>query len=226
MNITELISRARRESGDTETPYLWSDAQLLDLFNDAEEEACKRKQLIFDATTAAACNIAVASGDRVKDLHESIVYITAAYLVDSSGAYIYLSLKDRDELDRIYPTWREAAGEPVYLVVDEDSCQLVPEPEADYTLYLEVYRTPIDSEKMVLPGGEEDPVSPTIARAHHKHLTNYVLAEIFKDPDADTYSPGKADLHEKRFNDYFGLPTDADRGRKARENRPHHNKLW
>ena len=102
----------------------------------------------------------------------------------------------------------------------------MPEPEEDYTLSLEVYRTPLESEKMIATVAPATATSPVIAKAHHKYLVEYVLAEALSDRDADTYSPQKAEEHEKKFNDYFGLPVDADRWRKSRENRPHRNKLW
>jgi len=226
MDTTELIAKYRQESDDSTSPYLFDDAAILILFNEAIHEACTRKDLLFDSTTTAVCQVDVVEDTRTYDVHESITRITKAYLIDSAGNYIYLDIKDREELDRIDPTWRENEGEPEVLIFDETSITFNKTPEADYTLKLEVYRTPLSTEDLTLVDADPEVLTPAIATAHHRYLHHYPLMVVYNSDEPELYAPQKAKNHEDKFNRYFGLPPDADRKRKSQENRPHRNKLW
>ena len=223
MTITELIAQYRRESGDETLDYKTSDATLLILFNKAIDEACTRTPLLFDATTASVCEIAVtAVAGATYSTNESIVTINKAYL-DLDGDITPLKVVDRDLLDFTWAQWREEEpGEPKYLVVDETSVQLVPAPEENYTMHLEVQRTPLSTEQLTL-----SPVnSPVIAKTHHWYLHHWVLQTVYGQDDADRISIEKANKHERHFNAYFGFPVGCDRKRSTRRNIPHRNKPW
>lgn len=226
MKASDLIAQYRREAKDSATQQLNSDSEVIDLFNEAIDEACIRKRLLFDATTEAICSVPVLVDTATYALHESIVTPTKAYLIDSGGEHLDLTIIDRFELDRIRPGWRDDdAGEPKYLLLDEKNVQLVPAPSAAYTLKMEVYRVPIATEKLTVPAGEVD-VAPVIATGHHRHLVHYVLAWVYVHDDAELWAPVKASRHEGYFNRYFGLPATADRLRSGMTNRPHRNKTW
>ena len=232
MTITELIAQYRRESRDNADPPLVSNEELIVLYNEAIDQACTRKQLLFDATTADVCELDIDDTTAIYDLHESIVTPTMAYLIDSTGKHIPLKIVDRFEMDRINPVWRaDAAGEPGYLIVDEKSVQLTPPPAAAHTLKMEVYRTPLATEKLPAdpedePFTEEHTSSPVIAKGHHEHLVHWVLSRVYGYGDNELLAPGKAAKHESMFNRYFGLPPTADRMRSGMTNRPHRNKPW
>jgi hypothetical protein len=231
MNIVELLAQYRFESSDTVVPLRASDLEVVSLFNDAEYEACRRKVLIFDATTADICEIAVTDASATYPLHSSIVAVLTAYLEDADGVITYLSNVTRDQLDNDDSTWRETTGEPAYIIVDESSLQLSPPPLVDYTLKMEVQRTPLTA--MFLP---VDPVptpapyplieSPEIATAHHRYLALWVHKGVLSKPNPDFADPVLAALYEKKFDNYFGKRPDVDRLRSQRANRPHHNKVW
>lgn len=240
MKTSELIAQYRWESGDDVAPYLNSDTDIVRLFNEATDQACSRKPLILDSTTASVCELSVVADTATYALHEKVVKVNKAYLVDENDAHIDLDILDRFELDRIKPTWREdAADEPKYIIVDEKSITLVPTPAATYTGKLEVQRLPLDEEdhyeRLTVPVAADpeatppveasDP-SPVIAAGHHDHLVHWVLARVYRKDDADQYAPGKADAHEAMFNRYFGLPPTSDRLRSGMTNRPHRNKVW
>jgi len=231
MNIVELLAQYREESRDDNDPPFVSDTAVVGLFNEAEKEACRRKKMLFDATTTAVCQIAVTSATATYTLHTAIEYVTKAYLVDSAGVITYLTILCRDELDRINQLWREDTDNPSILVVDEKTCQIVPPPLQNYTMKLEVYRTPLVA--MFLP---VDPVPipapdplislPEIAERHHDKLYHWVLYRAFNKPDADMYSPDSARTHEAAFSRYFGRAIPSDRRRNGRVNTPHKNKVW
>jgi len=200
-------------------------------YNDAESEACRRMKLIFDKTTADVCEIAVDDSTATYLIHSAITRIMKAYLVDTAGELIYLGILSRDELDRISPNWREDTGDPRYLVIDETSVEIVPAPTVDYTLKLEVYRTPLEEMFYPLdpvPDPAPDPliVSPEIAPAHHRYLLHWALHRAYSRRDVAKADPGEAEKHERKFGRYFGFRSTADRGRKARTDRPHTNKVW
>lgn len=221
MNIDDLVVRFGIEVKDTEEPYLFPIGERITLLDEAVEEACLRKNLLFDDSTAALTQIAVVAGTTTYQLHDAVNHITVAYVVVGTE-YFYLELVSRDELDRIRPAWREdEQDDPKYLVVDEQQVRIVPPPASDGTMYLEIYRVPLDEEKMVETGDE-----PVIASTHHKHLVYWACAEALDRPDADYYAPGEAKRFRDQFENYFGTRPDADRLRKTRENRPHRNKLW
>ena len=227
MNITELISQYRREAVDTTVPYFLSDSEVIGLLNEAVDEACIRKRLLTDTTTADVAVIAVTAGTATYDLDESVVYVPFARLEDDAGDSYRLAPYDRYGIERIYPGWRKAAvGVPEILVVEENLLRLVPEPVADYTLYLEVCRVPLATERLGAGVAPEIVTRPVIAAMHHRYLVHWVVASALSRPDADLFNPGQAEKHEKLFEHYFGQRPDADRQRTPHHNRPKVNKLW
>jgi hypothetical protein len=222
MTIIELIAQYRRESQDG-ADSLVSDADLVVMFNDAVDEACIRKPLIFDATTAAVCEIeGTAILGATYNTHEAIIQVDRAYLVNAAGAFTYLAILSREALDDSLPCWREESGVPHTLLVDETSATLVPPPEEDFTLKLEVYRQPLADDKLVLVSNN----SPAIASTHHRYLVHGVLAIVYNRDDVAVYAPGKGAKHEGIFDRYFGLPPTACQGKRSREDVQHHNKTW
>lgn len=220
MLLDDLIEKFRAESGDSVEPYQWDDDYITGLFNDAVNEACVRKDLIFDASTADVCKISAVSGTAYYSINDAISRITRAYLVDSGGSFTYLDLVDREYLDQMDPYWREGDGDIKYLIVDEVSVQLNVSPTEDYNLNLEVYRMPLISEVMPTKN------SPAISSAHHAYLHHWPMSVVFLQDDADYFSPDVAAMNLKKFEDYFGTRPDADRKRASQANRPHRNKLW
>ena len=221
MTLTELLAEFREMSSDAQAPYLWSDVVVTKYLNSAVDEACTRKQLLFDATTDDVCELTVEADTATYLLSSEIVFVAKAYFVSESEEYIYPEIISRDYLDRTAPGWRELTGSPEYLIVDENSVQIVPPPTEDYTGHLEVYRTPFAEEKMV---DVDD--SPIIATAHQQHLYHWPLHVAYSKRHASQYDPQRSQFHLDKFEEYFGRRPDADRMRKQRENRPQVNKLW
>ena len=229
MNRSDLVSLFRQKVGDTVSPYNWSESFIVDLLNEAVDEACIRARLLFDDETEDVCVIDVTVGVDTYVLDPAIAFISKAYLVDSSDEVVELAMVDRDELDRNVVDWRISEGDPEYLIVDELEVQIVPPPEEDFTLKLECYRIPFDGEKLVVaPGTGEDITdsAPVISSQHHRRLVAWPLSEVLDDADGDLYNPVKANSYMLEFENYFGKSPGFDRFRKRRKNRPHVNKCW
>jgi hypothetical protein len=221
MNIDDLQVLFGIETRDTAEPYLFDSGERIAWFDEAVEEACLRKNLLFDDSTAAVTQIAVTTPTTTYTLHAAISAITRAYLVVGTE-YHYLDLVTREELDQKRPAWREdTVDEPKYLIVDEEEVRLVPPPSEDGTLYLEVYRVPLDDEKMVETGDE-----PVIADMHHRFLVYWAVYRALSRPDADYYDPAGAEAAMESFEKYFGTRPTARKIRRNRQNRPHRNTLW
>lgn len=221
MTLDELIVLFGVEVQDLVEPYLFDEEDRINLLDEAVKEACLRKNLLFDDTTASICEVAVVASTNQYDIAEEINRITRAYVVVGTE-YHYLDLVSRDELDRIRPRWREdSVDDPKYLVVDEKTVRLVPPPSTDGTLKLEVYRVPLETEYMAHTLEE-----PVIAETHQHWLIFWAAYRALNRPDADYYAPEEAARCLAQFEDYFGARPDADRLRESRENRPHRNKLW
>jgi len=227
MNITQLIAQFREEAADAATPYLWSDAVVIGYFNEAVDEACRRKDLIYESELGM-CELDVESGEKSYNLSEYITRVDKAYLVASDDdEYTYLDITDRDTLDTIDSAWRENTdGDPKYLVVEDLKVWLAPTPTESYTLWLEAYRTPIVREQMIAVVAPATALSPKIGLAHHQYLFHWACHRAYNKRDIDKYSPQLAKDHEEKFENYFGTRPNADRKRKTRENRPHRNTLW
>lgn len=224
MNAAELILQARQMGHDEAIPYMWSDALLVRLFNEAISEACRRKNLLFDDSTSAVCLLSFAAGVSTAALHNSVRTVTKA-LIDDDGEAIPLVIVSRDEMDQINAGWRSLEdGDPQYLIVEETSCRLVPAPSEDSTVTIECWRTPLDSELLVAAPSISG--TPAIAASHHGYLYHWVLANAYMIDDIDTFDPVKAAKHEQSFVDYFGLPRDADRLRETRMSLPRRVKPW
>lgn len=225
MNATELLQQARQEGHDEVTPYMWSDALLIRLFNEAVDEACRRKDLLFDDVSVGVCQIDIseALGGHYW-LDESVRTIVKAY-IDYGDYKKNLTIVSRPEVDQLSPDWRDLeAGEPDFLVQDEGRIQLIPAPLDTATLRLEVWRVPMSPELL-----EATPAiagTPYIASIHHRYLYHWVLAKAYMIDDLDSFNPEKAARHDQAFIDYFGLPRDASLLRETRMNLPRRNKVW
>ena len=91
MNLVELISQFRILARDPVAPYLWSDAELVIWFAEAEEEAIARKRLIRDSRTRA---IAAPSNLALLETTGSLATDTYSYMVTAINASGETELSD------------------------------------------------------------------------------------------------------------------------------------
>ena len=118
MNLKELRLAARIDLDDREAPYLWSDAELNDYANRAQNEACRRARLIQDSTTDAVTLLTLVAGEPTVDLDPRILFIRRAKLAGRTQPLGRISYK---ELDRRAGDWESETGEPRAYVPDFDN---------------------------------------------------------------------------------------------------------
>ena len=221
MNLEQLIQQFRVDADDTVTnPPLWADEWIAAWLTEAQAEAAIRGRLLYEADNAAVCQIAVAANAATHDLHKSLFELVhLRFQATGATTSSVLTIKSREELDRIRPGWRDETGTPRYAVQDDTRITLVPRPEVAGTLHVEGYRVP-------LKALANDTDKPEIHEAHHRHLVHWALHRAFTKPDADGADPNKAAMAEAAFTKHFGVAPDADLRRSTRSDEVQTNKAF
>lgn len=199
MDLDTLEARWREKIDDEETPYLFSSADFKTWINEAVDEACIRKLLIFDKTTEAVTQIAVVAATSAYSLHESVIKVEYAYLDDGSQKYP-LDIILRANMNDLSSTWRTDDERPDAIIIDDKKVELNSAVDASYTLYLEVYRTPVAGSTDMSDGADE----PEIGSVHHKHLLDWPTHVALDNIDADSENQKYAYKALVRFERYFG----------------------
>ncbi len=213
MNLSELINAFRTQSQDKVRPYLWPDDELAPWFSEADKEAAIRSRLINDSE-----EFTVKAGDTTIDLPKELFDIQYAELRAADGTAKEITGTDRQTLNALRPGWRTKSEPPVDYIHDDKTLMFGAVADADYTLYLEFFRTP---KRALREEGDESEINDQ----HHLNLVDWVLFRAYGKPDPDTQNPGKSEDAEGRFTAYFGKRPDADLRRRQNANRPHRNRI-
>jgi len=153
-------------------------------------------------TTADVVKIDVTSGRAHYPYHASIFDVEYAYLTDGTTRYA-LDIKSQGLETQDNSIWREETGTPTAVFFNKNhTLQFNKIPDADLTLYMEVYRKPFYA--------ISSSVEPEISAFHHERLIDWVLYRHYLNRDADVYNPDKAKGHNQAFANYFGGEVDAD----------------
>lgn len=200
MNLRNFIDDFRRDVRDLGKPPMWSDAEIIDYANQAEDEACRRAGLLVDSTTDVT-EVAMSADEHTVELDQSIIYVRR---VRVQGGQVLFPRVARS-MDEDAPGWEDTtAGSPVVFVPDWESGKLrVWPPFAQAaTLRLTVVRTPRNEMA-------EEIDEPEIPRRYHKSLLDWMKHLAYQKPDADTMDLAKAAKFEERFTAEFGPPSAA-----------------
>ena len=220
MNLEQLIQQFRVDADDLTEPHFWDAEWIAAWLTEAVNEAAVRGRLLYEAANAAVCQIAVVASAATHELHKSLFELVhLRFQATGSATSSVLSIKAREELDRIRPGWRDETGTPRYAVQDDTRITLVPRPEVAGTLHVEGYRVP-------LKPLANDTDKPEIHEAHHRHLVHWALHRAFTKPDSETIDPQRAAAAEAAFTRYFGPSPDADLRRSTRHDEVQTNKAF
>ena len=220
MNLEQLIQQFRVDADDLTEPHFWDAEWIAAWLTEAQAEAAIRGRLLYEADNAAVCQIAVAANAATHDLHKSLFELVhLRFQATGATTSSVVTIKAREELDRIRPGWRDETGTPRHAVQDDTRITLVPRPELAGTLHVEGYRVP-------LKALENDTDKPELHEAHHRHLVHWALHRAFSKPDSETIDPQRAATAEAAFTRYFGPSPDADLRRSTRHDEVQTNKAF
>ena len=220
MNLEQLTAQFRVDADDLTEPHFWDAEWIAAWLTEAVNEAAVRGRLLYEASNPAVCQIAVAANAATHDLHKSLFELVhLRFQATGATTSSVLSIKAREELDRIRPGWRDETGTPRHAIQDDTRITLVPRPELAGTLHVEGYRVP-------LKALENDTDKPEIHEAHHRHLVHWALHRAFSKPDSETIDPQRAATAEAAFTNYFGPRPDADLRRSTRHDEVQTNKAF
>ncbi len=215
MTLAELMARHRTLTTDDVGPeYFVSDALLTSFLNEAVAEAAIRGRLLHESADPAICQISVVADTSVYSLHASL-YELDHVAFRPAGDTLRRPVKQTSQewLDANVQDWRDATGDPEYLIQADTAVRLIPRPDRDGALLLEGYRTP--KTPMATPTD-----SPEINGIHHPRLVDWSQFRHFSILDSEMYNPVRAEAFEAAFTAYFGHRPDADLRRITREDTP------
>lgn len=214
MYVSELEANYRtRFTDDMPQLHALSPEAYLDYLNEAQDEACIRANLIKDKSSSI-CTIDIITGTSVYAISPRIHGIAYASVLDASNIRTKLRLTTTTELDYDRPGWRDYDPDtPTHLIHDGNTIEVTPEPDAAYTLKLEVYRL---GKKMT-----GDKSSPEIRENLHRALNYWVLHRMYQSPDEDVTNPTKAAENLIEFEKIFGTRPLAEHHADKYQSRPH-----
>ena len=195
MTLEELITLYRAQSRDDAEPYFCSDELLTIYANEAQDESCRRGQLIRDAASPM-CTIAYQAGDESVPVDPRIVQVVMAFVdgypVDVIGG---------DQMDAIMPGWSAAttSARPSRMIsgVSAGRMHLWPTPSQTGQIKLRVLRMPL--KRLV-----NDNDKPEIRQEAHPALVEWMLYRAYSRDDADLGDPTKAATALRKFVAEFG----------------------
>lgn len=200
MTLQELIDLYRADALDDQQPYFCGPELLAMYANEAQDEACRRGQLIRDSVSSV-CTIAYAQGASSVPVSSKIVTILRSHI---DGHIVHpVSV---DAMDEVFPGWEVDTTQtrPTHLVSGESDGVLMlwPKPAEAGSVKLTVLRLPITS-----MAGDDD--VPEIREESHVALVNWMMYRAYSRADSDLYDERKAALALGRFEAEFGGKASA-----------------
>ena len=206
--LLQIRTTTRTTLDDTSTiDQLWTDTELNEYINDAENQSCKIADLLRDSTTASICDITLVNGTATYSISPLILKIFRAFI---DGATRPLIQTTKRILDLTYPAWASASGdERSFFVGDTNKITIYKKPDGSGTLRLTVSRLPL-----VAMSADDD--TPEIDEQYHDGMVDWVLYRSYSKQDSKTLDPEKAEIHKNAFNERFGikLPVKIQREKK------------
>ncbi len=146
MNLKELIKQFRIEAFDQAKPHLFSDDELILWFNEAQVEACIRKQLIRENSSVPLTQFDIVPGIRSYFLDPRMFEIVYASLIyyNAFGSLPWpLGITTDAEMDGYRPFWRSLPYRPMAIIQRDSSLDVDCLPNAQYTIRVEGWRLPM-----------------------------------------------------------------------------------
>ena len=209
-----LLAEYRRRADDRAEPYFMSDAQVLALLTEAEQEACQRSHPIFDCDTAEVVEYAVAAEQSSVALDPRVWRVDhAAFTPDGALRGARIELTGIDAIRDMQCGHSVISSRPSHAAHSgRNTLTLYPAPSVAGTLHLDVYRLP-------LYDIEDTFDEPEIPAELHMGLVDWVLYRVYDTPDMELTDPQRAQRALADFTQRFGERRTGDAQRRHRERR-------
>jgi hypothetical protein len=236
MDVPAFIAEFRSRTTDNAATYLWSDAFVLGVLNEALDEACERGRLLKDRTTAACSTLTMLTGVSDYPLHPSVIWVERVFDTTRNRTLVETSVEELDglyytprpgapgtqllHLSGVSQSWEILQGEPSLYLQEEGSLRLVAKPDAlhnSQTLTLTVYRRQLNPRTLATGAYN---TAPEIPDRYHLRLMDWMLYRAYSVPDAETLNKVKAAEFFAMFEASFGKRIDANVQRKQRNRKP------
>jgi hypothetical protein len=202
VTLQDLIALYRTDSqdgkhsiGGGDEDVLCSDESLTLYANEAQDEACRRGQLLRDSSSAL-CSIAFNAGDESVPLDAKVVRVLRAF-VDGQP----VGAVDAEVMDCAVPGWQfdTRRDMPRRLVSGMTTGRLYlwPVPAQAGTIRLTVQRLPLEA---MVSLTDEPEIRPEL----HRALVPWMLYRAYSRVDTDLYNDAKAAVQLAKFEAEFG----------------------
>lgn len=209
-----LLAEYRRRADDRAEPYFMSDAQVLALLTEAEQEACQRSHPIFDYDTDEVVEYAVAAEQSSVALDPRVWRVDhATFTPDGALRGCRIELTGIDAIRDMQGGRTVISSRPSHAAHSgRSTLTLYPAPSVAGTLRLDVYRLP-------LYDIEDTYDEPEIPAELHMGLVDWVLYRVYDTPDMELTDPQRAQRALADFTARFGERRTGDAQRRHRERR-------
>lgn len=191
MNSSELHGLFRRDTGDTERPYLWDDAFVWQCMDDAYRMFARLTGGFADFTTPAVCEVAISAGDPLAALHPSILRTFSAHRLSDGGEIEIVNWTDVTPMTTTQGTVRI-----LVIGMQRNVGRWINVPAVDDVAQLHVQRMPVDT----ITGHSQE--FSDLGEEHHIHLLKWMKSLAYQKQDAETFDRKASEDNELRFRMY------------------------
>ena len=201
MRVEELITRLREDYlddtlGVDNFDSLVSEPALLRFASEAQLQATRRGDLVYDEDTVSACNITLIADQKVYSFNSAINRIKR---ISYDGTNLCHTTEK--ELDRENKYWRTLdTGVPTKYYIRSRKIYLVPAPstlEIGKPLELGVYRSPLSSFRSTRQSFE-------LSEEEQQDLVYWMLYRVYNLRDEDLHDPVASAMYKGLFEESYG----------------------
>ncbi len=181
---------------------LVKNSEWIQFLNNAHREIALRTNCYRDASESDLCQIAVAEGIKQYDLDSRVLTVEDVRLGSNDESLVKWTLRDYRDTANSYTS----TGTPQYYMEENRPFRitLYPIPDDDDTLYLTVYRYPLEDMTWLSRKAELDEPPEALREA----LIQGALSYAYQKRDADTNNLGLQKFHAMEFERLVGKPVD------------------